>query len=58
MEYKGKMICSGTVGKELTEKEIAEIKKEIDNRNKCENCQNYEYCLMCGKENCLEYQKK
>lgn len=32
MEYKGKIICSGTVGKNLTEKEIEEIKKEIDNK--------------------------
>ena len=30
MEYKGIMYCSGEVGKELTEKEIQEIKKEID----------------------------
>lgn len=29
MEYKGIMFCSGEVGKELTEKEIQEIKKKL-----------------------------
>ena len=32
MEYKGIIFCSGEVGKELTEKEIQEIKKEIDKK--------------------------
>ena len=32
MAYKGIMFCSGEVGKELTEKEMQEIKKEIDKK--------------------------
>ena len=30
--YKGVMFCSGEVGRELTEKEIEEIKKEISKK--------------------------
>ena len=24
---------------------------------KCEGCAKYEYCTMCGKANCLEYEE-